>query len=197
MTPTLPIERAHWDVSEIPAPAPRRDEGRHLRIAQPAPERRARLSPVMGAIWAIAVLAAIVAAQLGFSIAISQGAYESRALEGEQRDLIRVERVLSQNVDKLASPQHLAENAAGLGMVQNSQPASLRLSDHAVLGELATRTTAAKGNLIPNATLDQLPVVDAEGLLVTRTVGQAAAAAEGATQTPVAWQGRLPAPETR
>lgn len=170
---------------------------RHLRLAPeaPKPAKRANQSPLIGSLVAVAVILVILAVQLGLSIAISQGAYETRALEIEQRDLSRVERVLSQNVDKLASPQNLAENAAALGMVQNARPATLRLSDGAVLGALDSETTEARGNLVANSTLETMPVVDAAGLLVPRT-GQAAAAQAEPTAPPVRLEGKLPAPDT-
>ncbi|MBL3700102.1 hypothetical protein [Leucobacter luti] len=170
---------------------------RHLRIAPEAPDaaRRAGLSPLLGSLVAVGVILVILAVQLGLSIAISQGAYEARALEVEQRDLGRVERVLSQNVDKLASPQNLAENAAALGMVQNTRPATLRLSDGAVLGALDSETSEARGNLVANATLGDMPVVDAAGLLVPRA-GQAASTQAAETAAPVRLKGKLPAPNT-
>ena len=191
---TVPIEPLPLRTLEAaPIDAPER---RHLRYAEPAARPRRRVGPVAGALTAVVVVLATFAAQLGLSIAVSEGAYEMRALETEQRDLRRVERVLTQNVERLASPQNLADNAAALGMVQNSTPATLRLSDAAVLGDLAPRTAEVQQNLVPNATLEHLPVVDAEGLLVARGGGQAAAAVEASAATPVAWEGKLPAPDT-
>jgi len=177
--------------------APVESPGRgHLRPVLPAAQPRRGRSPLLVAFTAVGIVLAILAAQLGLSIAVSQGAYEVRALELEQRDLGRVERVLSQNVDKLSSPQNLAENAGKLGMVQNATPAALRLSDHKVLGSLKARTSAVNANLVPNAALKGLPVVNAEGLLVSRNSGQAAEAARATSTAPVAWRGRLPAPDT-
>lgn len=175
---------------------------RHLRPAELPGDRterraaRSRRSPLVGALTAVGIVLGIFAGQLGLSIALSQGAYEARALELEQRDLLRVERVLNQNVEKLASPQNLADNAAALGMVQNSNPATLRLSDNVVLGDLAQRTTEVQANLVPNSTLANLPVVDADGLMIARDFGQAAAAVEALSGAPVAWEGNLPAPDT-
>ena len=168
----------------------------HLAPITEAPASRTR-RPLLAAFSAVGLVLLILVAQLGLSIAISQGAYESDALELEQRDLLRVERVLPQNVDQLSSPQNLAENAAGLGMVQNVQPASLRLSDGAVLGDLASRTELTAPNLVPNATLETLPMMSAEGLLVSRDTDQAAVAADVTPNAPVSWEGKLPAPETR
>ncbi|WP_449277170.1 hypothetical protein [Leucobacter sp. GX24907] len=178
-----------------PHEAPR-ERRPHLRIAELASQQKgARRSPIAAALLVGAILLAILATQLGLSIVISQGAYEKRALELEQRDLLRVERVLTQNVQKLASPQNLADNAAELGMVQNLNPASLRLSDAAVLGSLDSKTEAVGENTVPNATLESMPVVDAEGLLVPRS-GQVGADSAVSTQPPVPWKGKLPAPTT-
>lgn len=197
MSATLPVK---FDSAALrlgaPAQAPKTTPGeRHLRpVSVPTAAPRPRRSPLAIALAGVGIILAIFATQLGLSIAISQGAYETRALETEQRDLGRVERVLSQNVDKLASPQNLAENAAALGMVQNTRPATLRLSDGAVLGALDSETTEASGNLIPNSTLENMPVVDAAGLLVPR--GQAAGAQSETMDPPVRLSGKLPAPDT-
>ncbi|MBO1902013.1 hypothetical protein J4H92_08635 [Leucobacter weissii] len=184
---------AYW-LGALPAPTPApRPQLRPVPAARPA---RRSVSPLLAGLVAVAIILATFAAQLGLSIAVSEGAYETRALEQEQRDLMRVERVLSQNVDKLASPQNLAENAGELGMVQNATPATLRLSDGKVLGSLEPRTSEVGKNRIPNATLDQLPVVDADGLLVSRDGGQAEAGAADSAASAVPWQGTLPAPDT-
>lgn len=172
--------------------APGREARPHLRPVT-APARRARRSPVAGAIIAACAILSIFAAQLALSILVSQGAYEGRALEIEQRDLARVERVLEQNLDKLSSPQNLAENASALGMVQNVAPATLRLSDGVIQGPLASETRDASENLIPNSQLDSLPMLDAQGLLTPRNTEEASAIDVSAA---VRWQGKLPAPAT-
>ena len=201
MSTTAPLSRdelAFLRSAPAPSPAarPSRDHLRPVDPSRPAARPRSVRSPLAVALTGVGILLAILATQLGLSIAVSQGAYEVRALELEQRDLTRVERVLSQNVDKLASPQNLAENASKLGMVQNATPAALRLSDHKVRGSLTARTSDVGSNLVPNSALVGLPVVNAEGLLVSRSRGQADAAAGSASQAPVAWKGKLPAPDT-
>jgi hypothetical protein len=192
MIETVPLDIDRDGLSEVaPLRAPAE---RHLQLTEPA--RRAKRSPLIGALVSVSIVLSIFATQLGLSIAISQGAYEVRALEIEKRDLGRVQRLLSQNVDKLASPQNLAENAAALGMVQNVQPATMRLSDGAILGSLDSKTTEAGSNLIPNSTLDAMPVVDAEGLLVSRNTGLPAGTGTQTEEAPVRWKGKLPAPVT-
>ncbi|KIP52408.1 hypothetical protein [Leucobacter komagatae] len=195
MNATVPVEVDQNRLFGAPAPRPEptRERGDRLRPVT-APAAAPRKSPVVGAIVAVCVILGIFAAQLALSILVSQGAYESRALSIEERDLGRVERVLSQNLDKLASPQNLVENAGALGMVQNVSPATMRLSDGAIKGSLDSATRDAGENLVPNAQLDTLPTIDAKGLLGAQTAAKAPVTDAAAA---VAWKGKLPAPETR
>ena len=199
---TVPLDRdalrqATGDVDWLVDSPARQTLPRPELTAVPNTHRRVRkVSPLVGAFAAVVLILVTLFAQLGLSIAVSDGAYEARALQVELRDLTRVERVLSQNTDKLASPQNLADNAAKLGMVQNATLATLRLSDGAVLGTLGGPNTAVAGNLVPNATLVGLPVVDADGLLTERNPEQAAQAAAAAATSAIPWEGPLPAPQT-
>lgn len=199
---TVPLDRdalrqATGDVDWLVDSPVRQTPSKPELTAVPNTHRRVRkVSPLVGAFAAVVLILVTLFAQLGLSIAVSDGAYEARALQVELRDLTRVERVLSQNTDKLASPQNLADNAAKLGMVQNATPATLRLSDGAVLGTLGGPNTAVAGNLVPNATLVGLPVVDADGLLTERNPEQAAQAAAAAATSAIPWEGPLPAPQT-
>ena len=194
MNATVPVTLDPIELHGAAAPV-RETTREHTPRLQPAPAPapRARKSPVVGAVVAVCVILGIFAAQLALSILVSQGAYETRALEIEERDLGRVERVLSHNLDKLSSPQNLVENAGALGMVQNVAPATMRLSDGAIQGDLESKTREASDNLVPNAQLENLPVVDAKGLLTTRNAETAPKVDAAAA---VAWQGKLPAPET-
>lgn len=199
---TVPLDRdalrqATGDVDWLVDSPVRQTPSKPELTAVPNTHRRVRkVSPLVGAFAAVVLILVTLFAQLGLSIAVSDGAYEARALQVELRDLTRVERVLLQNTDKLASPQNLADNAAKLGMVQNATPATLRLSDGAVLGTLGGPNTAVAGNLVPNATLVGLPVVDADGLLTERNPEQAAQAAAATATSAIPWEGPLPAPQT-
>lgn len=194
MNATVPVEvdPIHLFGAAAPQRETTRERGTRLRPVD-APAPKPRKSPVLGAIVAVCVILGIFAAQLALSILVSEGAYESRALSIEERDLGRVERVLSQNLDKLASPQNLVANAGALGMVQNVAPATMRLSDGAIQGSLDSTTREASANLVPNAQLDSLPVIDTKGLLTSSTAPKAPVVDTAAA---VAWQGKLPAPET-
>lgn len=201
---TVPLDRhalqhatgdADWLLEQPVAPF-RSSPAPELRLVPTTKPRKRSITPLSGALIAVAVILATLFSQLGLSIAVSEGAYEARALELELRDLTRVERVLTQNTDKLSSPQNLADNAIRLGMVQNTTPATLRLSDGAVLGALGGATEAVAGNLVSNATLVGLPIVDADGLLTDRNPEQAAVAAAASAKAPIPWEGPLPAPQT-
>lgn len=149
------------------APAPR-------RTPAPAPQRRLRPAPeprtgrgrprLAYAIIAVGAVAVIVVAQLLLSIALAQGAYDIDRLQLRQAVLAREEQKLAEELDRLESPQYLAMNAEALGMVPNTAPVYLRLSDGAVLGEptAASAGAAASGGLVPNALIDGVPPVTAQ-----------------------------------
>lgn len=183
-----------------PETAPTRTAGqpkRHLTLieglgqqAQRAAERGKLRPSLVG--FAVGVLAiVIIAAQLSLSILQTSDAYELSSLKTQQRDMARVERLLEQNVQSLSSPQNLAENAKALGMVQNVQPAYLRLSDGAVIGDTTAQTQEPLTNSVANATLGAIPLVNGE------TDGRQAGQASGQDpNAPVVWRGNLPAPVT-
>ncbi|WP_173923869.1 hypothetical protein [Agromyces sp. Marseille-P2726] len=144
-------------------PEPRPSGPKPPRRLRPVPEpaqRRAKPRLVY-AIVALGGVAVIVVAQLLLSIAVAQGAYEIDGYQLRQAVLAREEQKLSEDLDRVQSPQYLAMNAEALGMVPNTSPVYLRLSDGAVLGEPtpATGGVAASGPLVPNALLDGVPPV--------------------------------------
>ena len=110
---------------------------------------------------ALGGVAVIVVAQLLLSIAVAQGAYEIDAYQVQQAELAREQQKLSEDLDRVESPQYLARNAEALGMVPNADPVYLRLSDGAVLGEPtpATGGAVASAPLVPNALIDGVPLV--------------------------------------
>jgi hypothetical protein len=148
-------------VQAQPLPAPRRvDSERPQRRLRPAPERAARAKPRLAyAVIALGGVAVIIVAQLLLSIAVTQGAYEIDALQMQQTTLTRDEQKLSEDLDRVESPQFLATKAEGLGMVPNSDPVYLRLSDGAVLGQptAAESGAGASAPLVPNALIDGVP----------------------------------------
>ncbi|HXH32892.1 MAG TPA: hypothetical protein VNJ54_00610 [Plantibacter sp.] len=178
-----------------PRPERLAPERRHIRAVLPGALAKTRPRPLYAVIVVGAVIA-IVSGQLLLSVGLSQGAYQIQQLEGQQVELGRTSAALAEDLDRLASPQYLAVNAQALGMVGNSLPSYLRLSDGAVLG---TPTPAAASTspifgatLVPNAQTATIPLVG----------GQNPAAADGASSpdagtTPVPLQDGLPSPTTR
>jgi hypothetical protein len=146
---------------------------------------------------ALVSIGIIAMVQLLLSIAMTQGAYELDAQLLKQAELRREEQKLSDDLDRLESPQFLAANAEALGMVPNSDPVYLRLSDGAVLGE---PTAAAGGGvssapLVPNALIDGVPLVTEQAAGETSGEGGPSAATDG-TASPPTLEGGLPTPAT-
>ena len=196
-----PDDHALWSPA---APSPRR----HVEAVPPRDERRAR-PRIVYALTASAGMAAIIIAQLLLSVGISQGAYEISTLQASQVELGRTAEGLSEDLVKVSSPQNLAANAAALGMVSNSSPAYLRLSDGAVLGapgaavgKPADVPDGATG-LVPNALLAGVPLVTdlpPSGAQGTGIAGKGAggrSAVAPAAPAPAAPPSGLPSPSTR
>ena len=178
------------------AERPGADERRHIEIVSPSTHKRPR---IVYALSAVACVGAIVVAQLLLSVGISQGAYEISALRASQVELGRTADSVSEDLIRVSSPQSLAANAEALGMVSNSTPAYLRLSDGAVLGAptSASGDQAGAAGLVPNSLLTGVPLVTQ-----VTTGGQGASVASGAPAAgtaPVAVTvaDGLPSPTTR
>ena len=151
--------------------APRRlpvpEAPRHIEIAPSRSQRRARPRTVY-AVVTIAGLFAVLIAQLLLSIVVSDGAYQISSLQQQQKELTRDQQSLTEQLQVLNSPQHLAANAVSLGMVSTPSMAYLRLADGVVLGQpvAARASDAIKSGpngapLIPNELLAGVPVLAA------------------------------------
>jgi hypothetical protein len=179
----------------------------HLEVVPTRAQRRAR-PRALYAVVAVASLLVIVVAQLLLSIGISQGAYQLDTLQQKQTTLQRSLQAASEDLSRISSPQNLAANANALGMVSNSNPAYLRLSDGAVLGApiaadgAAGTVTGGQGNLVPNSLLAGVPLAGQQAQGSAQQDAQAenstsTGAATGATTPPtVPLEGALPTPVT-
>lgn len=163
-----------------------------FRVVATRAQRHAR-PRVFYAVVTMSVIFGIIVAQLLLSVAVSSGAYEISGLQAQNRELIRTHQSISQDLDRLASPQNLAANAEALGMVNNNTPVYLRLSDGAVLGSPEAASVGAGviggGTLVSNSLLKNVP-------LVTTTAATAAAASQASAgasvPTPVVATGPVP-----
>lgn len=183
-----------------------------IEIVPSRSQKRARPKIAYAAVVVTGVLA-IVVTQLLLSVGLSDGAYEISSLQQQQKELDRTNQVLSEQFDTLSSPQNLAASAAALGMVANSTPVYLRLSDGAVLGSpAAAGASAIGGSEIPNSLLTPADAAAAAAASAQAATAAAAAAASAAAQptsevasappaaaqsADVPWQGALPSPTTR
>lgn len=176
-----------------------------FRVVATRAQRHAR-PRVFYAVVTMSVIFGIIVAQLLLSVAVSSGAYEISGLQAQNRELIRTHQSISQDLDRLASPQNLAANAEALGMVNNNTPVYLRLSDGAVLGSPEAASAGAGviggGTLVANSLLTNVPLVTVtaataamDALAAAKAASQAGLGATGAetsVPTPVVATGPVP-----
>ncbi|KQX06713.1 MULTISPECIES: hypothetical protein [unclassified Leifsonia] len=165
-----------------PLPEPTPSWRPSITVAPTRDQRRAR-PRLFYAIVAVSGVAAIFIAKLLLSVALSQGAYESAAAESELKHLQQNAQAVGEDLDRVKSPQYLAENAAALGMVTNAHPAYLRLSDGAVLGQpqAADSATGGAGNAVPNSLLAGVPLVTDPAPVAAEPVAEPAKKTEKST----------------
>lgn len=199
------VMRPAWErrAGEMPAEAqdaPRR----HIEIVSSRSQKRAR-PRVFYALSSLAAMGAIVIAQLLLSVGISQSAYEIETLQDRQVELGRTAESVGEELVRASSPQSLAANAAALGMVSNSNPVYLRLSDGAVLGapRQAEGTPAGGATLVPNSLLagsqlvTDIPPAGAQGTGAPAAPGAASSVPSPPAPVPVKPADGLPSPATR
>ena len=76
----------------------------------------------------------LIVGRLVLSVAIDANAYAIAAKAKESQNLGRDAQFIQEQLNVLNSPQHLSAVAHGLGMISNSRPAYLRISDGKVWG---------------------------------------------------------------
>lgn len=180
---------------------PEREEapGRPLRALEKPRRRRPRLAY---ALIALGGAVAIGAAQMGLSIATTQGSFVVSSLTQKQRGLVLAKQALYDDVAGLSSPQYLAANAAALGMVTGQSPTYLRLSDGSVVGA-GQAATAASGvvaigaGAVPNRLIATTPLVTDPSATIQGAPQPTAPAAAAADTLPPPITSGLPTPTTR
>lgn len=182
-------------------------QSRHIEIVASRAQRKAR-PRLFYAIVTVGGLFAVLIAQLLLSIAVSDGAYQIASLQQHQRELQRDAESLTEAIQVLQSPQHLAVNAVTLGMVSNSSTAYLRLSDGAVLGSAVAakagdriilgqdRTTLVANALLVGVPLTETETAESSMTQSSATAGVPTAAGQG-TSVASTSGGELPSIKTR
>ncbi len=181
--------------------APDREEapGRRLRALDRPRRRRPRLAY---ALIALGGAVAIGAAQMGLSIATTQGSFVVSSLTQKQRGLVLAKQALYDEVAGLSSPQYLAANAAALGMVTGQSPTYLRLSDGSVVGA-GESVTASSGvvaigaGAVANRLIATTPLVTDPSATIQGAPQPTAPAAAPADTLPPPITSGLPTPTTR
>lgn len=176
----------------VAQPAPR-----HIEIVTTRAQRRARPRSFY-AFVAVSTVFALFIAQLLLSILLSDGAYQISSLQSQQKDLLRSQESLAEQLDLLASPQSLSMRAEALGMVVGSSaPAFLRLADGSLVGTPVAANggggvAGANGGLVANALLSELAqsasaptATDAEGAPSQPAPSASVASGDGSLPSPV------------
>lgn len=128
------------------------------------------------------------------TILTSQSVYELSDLKREKRELETTSQILSEEVSSLASNQNLLNTASRLGMVANTNPVFLRLTDQAVLGQPlpAPIASAQSTNLVANSAMIIESIQINQGAVPASTTQPAAISLE-----PVVSSSLIPASPTR
>ena len=126
-----------------PLRQPAHEPRRHLEVVPTRAQRRAR-PRMLPALITIGGIGVILLAQLLLSIVIADGAYQISGLQSAKHDAVLQQHALSEQLDLLASPQHLAANAEALGMVASGNAVYLDAKTGAVTGN----GSAAGGSML-------------------------------------------------
>ncbi|HEU0205385.1 MAG TPA: hypothetical protein VFQ74_01665 [Pseudolysinimonas sp.] len=165
-----------------PAGQPRR----HLEVVPTRAQRRAR-PRMLPALITIGGIGVILLAQLLLSIVIADGAYQISGLQSAKHDAVLQQHALSEQLDLLASPQHLAANAEALGMVASGSAVYLDAKTGAVTGNGSAvgGSMLGSGDQVGNVLLTDTALVtpNATGSSTT-TSTTTATGARGDSQTP-------------
>jgi hypothetical protein len=97
----------------------------------------------------LAGIFAILGGQLLLSISVSSGAYEISSLKGDMRNSQQSLQIVAEEIGALTAPDTLASLAGSMGMVEDNNPAYLRVSDGAVLGEAVPAASTSGATVYP------------------------------------------------
>jgi hypothetical protein len=182
-----------------PQQQPHRQAPRHIEIVTTRAQRTARPKSFY-AVVTVASVFALFLGQLMLSILLSDGAYQISSLQAEQKQLMRTEQALSEQLDLLASPQSLATRAESLGMVVGTNaPTFLRLSDGSLIGTPVAASGSvgalgASGGLVANFLLASVADSDSSP---TPSAAEGAPSRNTASGSVASDDGALPSPNTR
>jgi hypothetical protein len=138
----------------------------------------------------------LVVGRLVLSVAIDANAYAIAEKAKESQNLGRDAQMIQEQLNVLNSPQHLSTVAHSLGMISNSRPAYLRISDGKVWGN---------PNVVGLGSIDRTDIANSlASTLIPKSTARGVASVEKATvgadsvrkSTNVASTSGIPAPNT-
>ena len=154
---------------------------------------RARVSVKTVAMF-VTALVSIIVLRMFVSVAVESSAYQIAALNKQNVGLSRDAQFLQEQLNVLDSPQSVAAMAAELGMVSNSRPTYIRLSDGKVWGSgKAAKESSAKVAQIPNNLIGAYGETPTFTGVATTSVRVAATQSDSATASSSTG---IPAPST-
>lgn len=103
-----------------------------LRLVRPV-RSRARKAPFV--VVVLTILSIGLVGLIVMSTILQAQSFEAAKLDRQAAELDTRQQLLAREVDELQSPANVARRAIQFGMVPNSNPAFLRLSDGKVLGK--------------------------------------------------------------
>ena len=103
-----------------------------LRLVRPV-RSRARKAPFV--VVVLTILSIGLVGLIVMSTVLQAQSFEAAKLDQQSAELTTQQQALAREVDQLQSPANVARRAIQLGMVPNTNPAFLRLSDGKVLGK--------------------------------------------------------------
>jgi hypothetical protein len=108
-----------------------------------------RVQRARGSRFVVLVAAMLVGGLIGLlmlNLSMQKGAFELAGLQEQTRALKTTEQSLAFDMERLESTQHLSRKATALGMVPNTNPVFLDLTDGSIMG---TPEPAAPGAVVP------------------------------------------------
>lgn len=143
------------------------------RLSRKKPEvsvakRSGKGAPRVGyAVASLVGIFAILGAQLGLSIVLSDGAYRILSLERELVDRSRDLDIVAEDIGHMLDPQAVASLAVAMGMVQSRDSSYLRLSDRAVIG--ASNPAGANIVSVVDVVPGEADIVEETGVLLANS----------------------------
>lgn len=126
----------------------------------------------------VTLMVACLTALLGINIVLTRGAYAEQQLSVKQTALMEQEQALAERVARESAPEVLAQRARDLGMIPNSSPAFIRMSDGAILG-VPTPAQVDTSPVFSDLSAAQLTPEQAAAAAAAANGGAAAVGADG------------------